>query len=209
MLTKCRALVLADTPGRAHALSGFAHHVGFVDVSPPPRSLASLAPEVPVFFLLHDEMDEALQKASIEWVRGHKQPVIRFAPILVIATDVPYETVLKYVRMGCDDVISIPDDRDELVARAQSQLKQEHVYYETPSYLGPDRRRMEVPADDAGVNRRETSAVHTRMLIRRAPGYGAFIVSSERRGGSEPSQGAETSFKAASAPRDYELSGAA
>lgn len=212
MLTRSRALILADTPARAHSLSRFAHHVGFVEVSPPARSLASLAPEVPVFFFMHDEMDEALQQASIEWVRGHEQPVIRFAPIIVIAGDIQFEAILKYVRMGCDDIISVPDDREELVSRVQSQLKQAHVYIETETYLGPDRRRMELPAAQPGVNRRGLSTLHTRMIIRRAPGHGAFIVSSEQLGSAAETSAAESAPggpHSNSARPSYEMSGAA
>lgn len=181
MLTKCRALLLADTPAGTHALDRFARHVGFSHSGPPGRSLADVAREIPIFFFMQQGMPDALMMATIRWVRGHHQPVVQYAPIIVIANDGPAEETLKYVHMGCDDVIVMPEEHDVLVSRLKVYVTDEQLYFETPTYLGPDRRRMEAP-DGTRDERLAGSSAHRRLTIRRVPGHGVFVLHSERFG---------------------------
>jgi hypothetical protein len=96
--------------------------------------------------------------------------------VIVIADDCSFEKVLSYVRMGFDDVISLPEKRDVLVQRLLAQLHTEHLYVETPNYFGPDRRRMDIEVNDS---RRQGMAGHARFYIRRLPDQGIHIVRHE------------------------------
>ncbi|WP_417308125.1 hypothetical protein [Devosia sp.] len=175
-------MLLADSPAGTHVLDRFARHVGFTQSGTPGRSLADVALEVPIFFFVHQGMPDALLTATIRWVRSHHQPVVQYAPIIVIARDGPAEETLKYVHMGCDDVIVMPEEPEVLVSRLKVHVTEEQIYFETPTYLGPDRRRMEAPRPPRDERRDASSSAHRRLTIRRVPGHGVFVLKSERFG---------------------------
>jgi DNA-binding response OmpR family regulator len=175
MLSACKALVVGKSDSQVEFLTRTAQRCGFAFVEsargaplPPARTLLR-------YFLIHYLLgDDALRSILPQIRRGTDE--VRFAPVIIIADDPPFERVLEYVQMGVDDVISLPEKREVLVQRLATQLYSEHMYVETADYFGPDRRRMELGVSDS---RRVGLAGHGRYFIKRNPDRGVQIVRHE------------------------------
>ena len=127
-----------------------------------------------VFFIVHFNLPDSLMHAVIRQIRSARQDAIRFAPIMLVIGDCPFEMVLKYVRFGYDDVLVLPEKRDNLAGRFRNQLNADHVYFETDTYLGPDRRRMEfgISHDE----RRKGIAPFVRLSVHRSVETGVRVL---------------------------------
>jgi len=175
MLSACKAIVIGRNDAQVDFLAKTAHRCGFAfvegvdaDQLPPPRALLR-------FFLVHYLVgDDVLRSVLHEIRRGSVD--VRFSPVILIADDCPFESILSYIRLGVDDVISLPEKREVLMQRLASQLNTEHMYVETAEYFGPDRRRMDVDINDS---RRRGLAGHGRYYIRRVPDRGIEIIRHE------------------------------
>jgi hypothetical protein len=175
MLAACKAIAIGRTDAQVEFLARTAQRCGFAFVEglrdgelPPPRTLLR-------FILVHYLVgDDVLRSILHEIRRGPND--VRFSPVILIADDCPFESVLSYIRLGVDDVISLPEKREVLVQRLASQLNTEQMYVETPDYFGPDRRRMDMDVHDS---RRRGLAGHGRYYIRRVPDRGIEIVRHE------------------------------
>jgi hypothetical protein len=147
MLEQCAAYLIARNESHTSALERLAHRLGFHHVEPL-FSRKSFHPErhpALKFFLMYRNMDEQLMITVRDVIRACSDPNIRFAPIVLFADDCDFESYLRFVKMGFDDVLTLPDKKDLLVKRLESQVNADHTYFETETYLGPDRRRMEAP----------------------------------------------------------------
>ena len=146
MLDSCRAYAIARTAAQNRSLVHLAEAVGFGFVGTilgERRVAIEAARSDIVFFLMHFGVPDSHMHAIIKQIRSARVDAIRFAPIMLVIGDCPFETVLKYVRFGYDDVIVLPEKRDNLMGRFLNQLNADHTYFQTDTYLGPDRRRME------------------------------------------------------------------
>src|SRR5690606_14535745 len=115
----------------------------------------------------------------IDAVRHIDRKGLRYSPMVVLLPETSAESMRKFVLMGFDDVIHLPQSRDQLAVRLATQLDRDIVYIETGDYLGPDRRRLDA---DSALPRRTSVSSHTRLVIRRDPDYGTRIVSRQLRG---------------------------
>ncbi len=111
-------------------------------------------------------------------IRSSDDPRVRYAPIILFADDCDFEAYTHYIRLGFDDVLTLPDKREMLVARLEHQITGEHVYYQTEDYLGPDRRRMEL-AGHSDPRRGGEPRSYSRHTIHRSIETGAHAVRSE------------------------------
>lgn len=166
MLSQCRAYVIAAGATQDRALVNLARRVEFGDVRSVHRG-EPLARDGRVTFFLVDYMlsDPAMQ-SIIANIRANSADTVRLAPVIAFFRDGPHQIVLKYIDFGFDDVIALPDKREVVAARLRAQLNDEITYFETPTYLGPDRRRMELPSDPPDP-RRNALTPHTRVILRR------------------------------------------
>jgi hypothetical protein len=148
MLDQCAAYLIARNESHTTALERLALRLGFGHVEPlysrktfqPDASHPALK-----FFLMYRHMDERLMTTVRDVIRASSDPNVRFAPIVLFAEECDFESYLRFVKMGFDDVLTLPDKREMLVKRLEGQINADHVYFETDTYLGPDRRRMEAP----------------------------------------------------------------
>jgi hypothetical protein len=99
--------------------------------------------------------------------------------MVVMLPETSSESVRKFVRMGFDDVVSLPQSQVQLTARLGTQIDRDIVYFETADYLGPDRRRLDA---DGALHRPAGISPHTRLVIRRDPDFGTRVLSRELRG---------------------------
>jgi len=128
-----------------------------------------------LFFLLHFGTEDAEKADMLARLRRYPSPRVRLAPIILVAQDCDADTFLRYVQMGFDDILCLPDSAELLVDRLIGQLNHDIVYIETADYLGPDRRRMELPG--AGhANRVSNAHLHTRLIIHRSLSNGPAVL---------------------------------
>jgi DNA-binding response OmpR family regulator len=179
MLGLCRAIIIAPTPFDSHALADIAAEVGFGDIASIFDDGESNGLKYPVsFFLVHHRLSDTDCDDIIDAVRHIDRKGLRYSPMVVLMPETSSESVRKFVRMGFDDVISLPQSRVQLTARLGTQLDRDIVYFETGDYLGPDRRRMDA---DSALQRRTGVSPHTRLVIHRDADYGTRIVSRQLR----------------------------
>lgn len=177
LLSDCRACLVARTGPQANSLTQIAERTGFGEIV----SLASRRdypgshPKALTFFLVHRHLSLSVMAAVIRSIRLSPDDQVRFAPVILFAEDGPYETYLQYIHLGFDDVITLPEKRPVLVQRLTVPLVGEHVYFQTPEYFGPDRRRMESPTQ-TDSRRLPVPHSHTRFVFSRSPAEGIQIV---------------------------------
>lgn len=179
MFESCRAYVMAANLRDSLALETAAHHLGFGEVTCGPGGGthgARPGTAVTYFFLDYRMRDEELID-TIAAIREERNSKLRYSPIILFTADRAAETVVRYVRFGFDDVISLPARRDDLAERLAEQLHAEQVYIETKDYFGPDRRRL-----DSGAELRLGISPHTRLVFERDPRRGVRVLDREVRG---------------------------
>jgi hypothetical protein len=175
LLGGCAAVVVAHDDHDSAALQALAERVGFGSVSTLSEGPHREDPEHSLtFFLLHFGLGNAGKKLLLSRLRGHPSDNVRFAPIVLFIPDGPSEEILFYIGMGFDDVICLPENSHIVASRLATQISQEHLYIETQSYLGPDRRRMELPGDTHPE--RKGDYEHTKLTIVRKPGVGVKVI---------------------------------
>jgi hypothetical protein len=170
MLQGCHAYIVAQTAAQNRSLVKLASRAGFstvgtvlgTDSAPLDHDGEHLS-----FFLLHHQLGETVMRAIITAIRHSPNDAVRFAPVVLIINDCPFETILKFIEFGYDDVITLPERREVLVSRLSNQLNSDHLYFETDGYLGPDRRRMELLSSAVSDERRTGHHPHTKYTIRR------------------------------------------
>lgn len=175
-LSRCQALIAAHGEQHTKMMMGLCRSVGFTQAADLMQSgLGALTPGTVLYILVHYEMGDEAKRKLIEAIRGAPDFNICFAPIILFLPDGPYEDVLKYVEMGFDDVVCLPEKRDILHARLEHQLISEQIYIQTPTYIGPDRRRMELP----GASHPQRTGTHQfgKITIKRIPGAGIKVTS--------------------------------
>jgi DNA-binding NarL/FixJ family response regulator len=179
MFESCRAYVMAANLRDSLALETAAHHLGFGEVvcglgrtAATGRSGAAIT----YFFLDYRMRDEELLD-TIAAIRDERSSRLCYSPVILFTADRAAETVVRYVRFGFDDVISLPARRDELAERLADQLRGEQLYIETKDYFGPDRRRL-----DRGAELRVGISPHTRLVFERHPRRGIKVLDREVRG---------------------------
>jgi PleD family two-component response regulator len=192
MLSQCRAYVVAQTSVQNRSLVTLASRAGFGSVASAldgqPLLSGTSSSEL-VFFFLHYRLTDEAKRAVIERLRASVEDTVRFAPILLIIDDQPFETFLRYVQFGFDDIITLPEKQQILVDRLMGQLNADHLYVQSEDYLGPDRRRMEV-GTAAGPSRREADTPHVRLTIHRSPDHGVQVRRREFAGRARPAHDA-------------------
>lgn len=172
-LSSCKALVLGRNAEQVRFLTRFAERCGFALIEGADSPRVPDARTLIRFVIVHHQLGDDALEAILSSVRSGDKD-IRFSPVIVIADDCPFETVLHYIQLGVDDVISLPEKREMLIQRLSTQLFNEQTYVETATYFGPDRRRLEY---DQGDPRRRGMAGHGRYIVQRLPDVGTKIVS--------------------------------
>lgn len=182
MLELCHAYVVGRDEEHDHRLMQTAGTLGFTSTSglfrkgTPRVETRRFTPCL--FFLVHHRVEDKVLRSVIAAVRYSEHEQVRFAPLVLLLDDGPFELVLRYVRMGFDDIITLPEQRSLVTSRLCGQLGQQITYFGTSGYLGPDRRRMERPTD-APDERRTGQHPHTRYTIIRSTDRGVRVLRQE------------------------------
>jgi len=173
LLGHCAAIVVAHDAHDCASLLALGERVGFGSVTAFSQTPGEDPDHHLPFFLVHYGLGNAAKKLLLSRLRSSSSDNVRFAPIVLFMADGPSEEVLFYIGMGFDDVICLPENSHILASRLSTQICQEHLFVETRTYLGPDRRRMELPGqthpDRAG------DYEHAKLTIIRKPGVGTQV----------------------------------
>ena len=174
VLAHCAALVVAHDEFDSAALISLGQKVGFGVVADFSHFTNDWSAHRLLFFLVHYGIGIAAKRQLLEKLRRANSINIGFAPIVLFLQDGPADEVLDYIEMGFDDVICLPEDSHVLSARLANQVGQEHIYIETRTYLGPDRRRMELPGHSHPQRTGEVD--FTNLTLLRTPEVGVQIL---------------------------------
>lgn len=175
LLSACAAVVVAHNERDSATLVALGGRVGFASVTPFSQvTLADDPAHHMPFFLVHYGLGNAAKKLLLSRLRSAPSNNVRFAPVVLFIPDGPSEEILFYIGMGFDDVICLPENSHILASRLSTQIGQEHMFIETRTYLGPDRRRMELPGQTHPD--RTGDFEHTKLTIIRKPGIGVQVV---------------------------------
>lgn len=175
-LSQCHALVVAHGDQHINMMLRLCRSVGFGEAADlAVAGFDRVDARRVLYTLVHYDMGDEAKQRLVSALRRSERTEISFAPIILFVPDIPYEQMLTYIAMGFDDVVCLPEKNDVLSARLEQQLNSEHIYIETPIYVGPDRRRMDVPSPIRP--QRTGTGDYTRILLRRVPGEGIAVVS--------------------------------
>jgi len=189
MLGHCSAFLIAHAGERDRSLELLARDVGFGTVrstARAPSGETNGAARSVSFFLVDSQLDVGSMSRTLSAVRLSPDPLVCFAPVVLFVEDGPFETYLRYVHMGFDDVITIPEKREILIQRLDGQLG-EHLYFRTPTYLGPDRRRFDL-LTTVPEHRGQGPSDHDEITILRSAITGVSIARTQRFIGSHPAR---------------------
>lgn len=181
MLDRCTAFVIASSDAQTRSLERIAHRLGIESVRPiqSRRAFESDEGVRPVAFFLFDRrLDERLMRSVMAAIRACDIDRVRYAPAMLFVDDCPFEAYLHFVHMGFDDALALPDKRDVLVQRLESQLLAPQLYIRTPTYFGPDRRRFDL-AGETDERRGSGDHWHERVTFLRDLDFGIKVLKTQ------------------------------
>ncbi len=139
---KTTAFVVGPEDGAGDALMDMARGLGFGTLL---RFSGIAGVEVqaqvsPLMFFLFSAEEPGEAAAAARSIRACQGRRIRYSPMIYFAESPSVDTIRQCIGMGFDDVITLPFIQHRVYERLSRQLGHVQVYYETPSYFGPDRR---------------------------------------------------------------------
>jgi DNA-binding NarL/FixJ family response regulator len=175
-LSRCQALVVAHGEQHTGMMLRLCRSVGFGEATDLSElAFASIEQNRVIYILMHYDLGDGAKEKLLATLRRVERPEISFAPVVLFMPDIPYDDMLKYIEMGFDDVVCLPEKIDVLHNRLEKQLNSDQVYVRTDTYFGPDRRRMEVAGNSH--HQRTGTTEFTKTVIRRVPGDGVKVIS--------------------------------
>lgn len=173
---KATAYIVGPADGPGAALSDMAKRLGFAAVLP--YSGVATAEQqtgrTPLLFFLFAAVETvATLKDTADAIRFSTSRKVRLSPLIYFSESPSPEAIRACAGMGFDDVLTLPFSRERVVERLGRQVNRTLVYYETPTYFGPDRR---TEADAAAAERRGAAGRVRRLEIIRSVSDGASVI---------------------------------
>lgn len=186
-LAAIRVLVFSTDGQRRAETARLASEAGLVGPTAPADPSRSPASQMMPrrLNLLIAAMSERVDPHALAWLtrmRADADPNVALTPAIAILTPMTLDSLRLLVAGGFDDVITEPVSGGGFAARVRATIIRPHDFYRTPTYVGPDRRRLK--SAGVGQDRRGTgSAFAFRLLIVRDPASGCRLVSQTPVGG--------------------------
>lgn len=92
---------------------------------------------------------------ALDRIRNSRDVRVRQTPVLMITSSMTRQRVELLRDAGADEILTKPMTGEALAARVRAALLRQRTFVESPTYRGPDRRRMSAP-DYRGPLRRAT-----------------------------------------------------
>ena len=172
-LEDCRAYLVGQTDAQLVTLERLASRTGFLRTGVMPAREADFDRTRLAYFLFHCNAADDDVRASLKLLR-ELEGDRRFSPAIMVAHNCRVSDASRFIGLGFDDIILLPQPEARLRERLASQLHQDKLYVETSSYFGPDRRRglARSPEDRRGTGTHR----HVRYVVRRSPRGGNQVV---------------------------------
>ena len=176
LLRECAAVVLAHNSSEARPVLALGQKAGF-GIAEYYSGQDDIVPETVkvLFFLVHFALSDEIKVAMLRSIRLYPGDRVRLAPVILVSEDCSASDYLAYIEMGFDDIICLPEKSEIITDRLVTQLNRDHLYIETNTYFGPDRRRMEL-SDMGRVDRISDTHRHVRYIVHRSVEKGPVIV---------------------------------
>ena len=113
-------------------------------------------------------------------IRFSRNRQVRYAPMVCFAETPSRQLVSLCIKAGFDDILIPPFSIKRVGARLSAMLGQPVTFYETPDYIGPDRRSREGQGKNAPSEPGKGGA-HRRIDIVRKFEKGIFVLRDECR----------------------------
>jgi hypothetical protein len=168
---KATAFVVGPEDGPGAVLKQLARQVGF-DAVYPFRSVVDAERQsiaTPLLYFLFAAAADGIRplRRVAEQVRRSDSDGVRYSPMIYFSESPSYDVIRNCIELGFDDIITLPVALNRVEERLERQVQRTVVYYETPSYFGPDRHnRIE---NDPGHAGRGAGGDHRRVEIIRTP----------------------------------------
>lgn len=171
---RAAAYVVGPPDGPGAALTDLARGLGFPVVLPYAGLAAAetQAQQTPLlFFLFAAAADVGSLKPVADAIRFSSSRRIRFSPMVYFSESPLVEAIRTCVEMGFDDVLTLPFTQARVASRLQRLVDHTQVYFETATYLGPDRGAQHTHA--------RSGMQYRRLEIIRSPARGVSVMRDE------------------------------
>lgn len=81
----------------------------------------------------------------LRWVRGHKDDMVRFLPVVVVSGHATMEVVGQARDLGANEFVGKPFSVNSFTARLLAVIDRPRPFVKAPGFFGPDRRRKVEP----------------------------------------------------------------
>jgi hypothetical protein len=174
------AFVVGPRDGASAALADLARNVGLSPVDHYQglyrvERQSTLTPLI--FFFCAAVADVETLKPTADAIRFSANLRLRFLPLIYFSRDASLTTIRACIRMGFDDVIALPYAAGDLKERILRQVGKPQVYFETPSYFGPDRRNR--LGNERSMESDHGGGQHRRIQIIRNAETGISVLSDD------------------------------
>ncbi len=174
---KACAYIVGPEEGSGAALKELARRVGFDSVHPF-RSVAIAEQQTLftplVYFLFSTVPDVRTLRPVAEAIRMSPSKRVRFSPMIYLSDSPSLTAIRRCIGMGFDDIITLPFTLARIEERLERQVERPLVYYETPTYFGPDRRNR--TEDEAAHKGRGSGGQYRRLEIMRSANAGVNVL---------------------------------
>jgi hypothetical protein len=127
-----------------------------------------------VFFLCAGVDNVASLRPMADAVRLSPSHRLRFSPLIYFARQPALPDIKRCIQMGFDDIIALPYAGGDIGERIMRQVGSTQVYYETPTYFGPDRRNR--LGEDRPSGSDHGGGQHRRIELVRDPVRGIEVL---------------------------------
>lgn len=173
---KASAFVVGPRDGPGAALRDIAVRLGFETVLPfgGLAQAEQQAAQTPLLYFLFAAVDDPQTlRTAADAIRYSPSRRIRFSPLVYFSESPSVAAIRHCLAMGFDDIITLPFTQARVADRITRQVDRTQVYFETPSYFGPDRRRAIADAQGSG---RGKGGQHRRIEIIRSTASGVTVL---------------------------------
>lgn len=171
------AFIVGPWDGAGALLGQLAREIGFAPVQPYAglsRAEAQAAKTPLLYFLCAEVADVKTLKPMADAIRFSPGRRLRYSPLIYFTHNPSVDVIRNCINMGFDDVIALPNSGARIDERVSRLVGSVQVYFETPTYFGPDRRNRLV--DDVDDPRRGKGGAFRRIEIIRSADTGTQVL---------------------------------
>ena len=175
MLKNCTALIVADNSQKRWRLEDLVAAADFGEIrafSNVPIIAQTMDLQT-LLCLIDGKCEDDKIRETLEEVRECSEVDVSMMPMILLGGPYTDIEVKRYIKMGLDDIVSLPMDSHPLRQRLLGQFDCRIEYFRTDTYFGPDRRR----GIGLSGSRVQTGTGYQKVTFARKPGAGVRLLS--------------------------------